>query len=127
MNLHFDGRGHRILSFFDMINRYRGDKKSTDVLRRLAPYRYVVVPDVEIIVKKGMLVAVEVKLIYPGETRTVTRHMNNRSLAALRRLYKSGDPAWRIYPLADGLMFSRRGCVIENKGAVDYSAQIERR
>lgn len=121
MNLHFDGRGHRTLDFQSMIEKYRGDVRSLSVLRQFAPYKYVVCPDVEIIVKFGLLVAVDVRLIYPGEIRSVGKNVSVRGLEALRRLYKSDDAAWRRCRIDGGVMFSHRGCVIENKSAAGSS------
>ena len=127
MRIHFDGRGHRILDYLSMIERYRGDAASLAVLRNFAPYRYVVCPDVEIIVKNGPLVAVDVRLIYPGEIVTVCKNVSPQGLQALRRLYKSGDLAWRRMALDGGFAFCHRGRVIENKAATDYSSPRPRR
>lgn len=120
MNPHFDGRGHRTLGYMEMLERYRYDRRSVDVLRRFAPYRYLVIPDVEIIVKSGPMVALDLRFIYPGETISVCKNPNAIACDALRRLYRSGDTVWRVCKLSDGVMFSRRGCVIEDKSAVNY-------
>jgi len=123
---HYDGWGHRILGYFDMLTRFGPDNPSRAILRRLQPYRYVVMPDVQIIVKKRSADELHVVLTWPCETRRLIFKCNDRRMEALRRLYRSGDLAWRRIDLGDEIMFSRPGVIIRNKGAVDYSTESER-
>ena len=122
MSKHFDGWGHIILSYMDMIKRYARDYPSLAVLRRFSSYGYVVMPDVQIIVKKRQSDELEVLLAWPGESRRFCKKCNDRRISALRRLYKSGDLSWRRIDLGEEIMFSRPGRIVRNVKAVDYGA-----
>jgi hypothetical protein len=52
--------------------------------------------------------------------------LNARGLAALRRLYKSGDLNWRVSRETGETVFSHSGQVIRKVDAVDYSTESER-
>jgi hypothetical protein len=112
--LHFDGRGHKILGYFEMIKYYAGRIASLAVLRRFSPTMYTCIPDVEIHVKKGQSDNLEVILVYPAETVHLTCQSTERRSAALRRLYKSGDLNWRRRDTAFEVIFYHAGCLIEN-------------
>jgi hypothetical protein len=126
MGKHFDGRGHKTLDYFGMLDLYDHEHKSLAVLHRLPPHRYVCVPDVKIIVKKGGSDAFEVVLSYPGEVRRLLIQWTTRRREALWRLIKSGDLSWRVWQDRDYIEIFHLGRVIENKSAVDYSTESER-
>ena len=123
---HFDGNGHVTLSFDQMMTLYSDRKRSLAILRRFPPFKYIVVPDVEIHVKKDPSDQSYVVHRYPGEIRTLEIKLNQRGKEALRRLYKSGDLAWRVSRETGEVVFFHPGEVIRKIDAVDYGAESER-
>lgn len=121
MKQHFDGWGHRTCDYFLLVDRFRGDHASMKVLRNFAPFRYVVLPDVEIRLQKGMEGLVEVVLFWPGESRRLCKKIDERAWLALRRLWMSGDLTWKRRKEGETFILSREGRVVENRAAVDYS------
>ena len=126
-NPHFDGNGHVTLSFDQMLSLYADRKPSLAILRQFAPYKYLVVPDVEIHVKKDPCGQSYMVKRYPGEVRRLDIKCNDHALQALRRLYKSGDLQWRIKRAEGETIFFHPGQVIRKVDAVDYSIPSERR
>ena len=120
-NRHFDGNGHITLSFDQMLSLYADRKPSLVILRRFPPFKYLVIPDIEIHVKKGYSEHSYIVHRYPGEVRRLACKLSERSIDALRRLYKSGDLSWKIQKEGDEIIFFRPGQVIRKVDAVDYS------
>jgi hypothetical protein len=116
MKRHFDGRGHGILDFFEMVKRYSGDFRSLAVLRQFAPSRYVVVPDCEIHIKKDRSDQSYCLLSWGSADRRAEFNVTDRRRAALLRLYRSGDTKWKIREDCREVVFSRMGCIVENRG-----------
>lgn len=123
MGQHFDGRGHKTLGYFEMLQLYDHEHKSLAVLHRLPPHRYVCIPDVKIIIKKRGSEAFEVDLSYPRETIRLSKQWTSRRREALWRLIKSGDLSWKVWQDKDCIELFHLGRVIENKSATDYGAE----
>lgn len=122
-NKHFDGNGHVTLAFDQMLRLYSDRKPSLVVLRLLAPYKYLVIPDIELHIKKDPMDQSYVLHRYPGEIRTLDIKLNKIAREALRRLYKSGDLNWRISRKPDETVFFRPGQVVRKIDAADYSTE----
>jgi hypothetical protein len=122
MNKHFDGNGHVTLDFAHMLELYADRRGSLVILRHFPPFRYIVVPDIELHIKKDRSVPSYVVHRYPGEIRSLEIKLNQRALDALRRLYKSGDLCWRVTRGKDETVFAHPGRVIRKIDAVDCSA-----
>jgi hypothetical protein len=105
-----------------MLSLYADRKPSLAVLRRFAPYKYLVIPDIELHVKKDPSDQSYLIKRYPGEIRRLEFKCNARAIEALRRLYKSGDLNWRIKRGEGETIFFHPGQVIRKVDAVDYSA-----
>jgi hypothetical protein len=122
MNKHFDGNGHITLDFAHMLELYADRRASLVILRHFPPFRYLVVPDIEIHVKKDPSGQSYLVHRYPGEIRNLEIKLNKRALEALRRLFKSGDVQWRVRRTGDETVFVHPGQVIRKVDAVDYGA-----
>lgn len=124
MGKHFDGWGHVTLGYLELVKRFSRDYPSLAAIRQLAPYKYVIMPDVEINVKKGRSDELDVVLYWPGETRRFCKKCDERSLDALRRLARSQKSGWVYFALPGGARFFRRGRVIVNKAATVFQDML---
>jgi hypothetical protein len=123
MKKHFDGNGHVTLDFASMLELYADRRASLVILRCFPPYRYLVVPDIEIHVKRDPCDQSYVLHRYPGEVRKLDFKISEHGRVALRRLYKSGDLAWRRSVNSEEVIFSHPGQVIRKVDAVSYSVE----
>lgn len=125
MKRHFDGNGHVTLGFGQMLELYADRRASLVILRRFPPFKYLVIPDIELHIRKDTSERSYIIHRYPGEIRRLEIKCNDRALASLRRLYRSGDLAWRSHVEPGGVWFFHPGQVIRKVDAVDYGAESE--
>lgn len=109
MSKHWDMWGTPILEFFEMKKRYQNDPVSTEVLRRAVPCMYVVLPTVSITVDKKDPRCVTVEYIYPVERTFKRIEASERTLRALRAMYKSLKPGWKKSETDKAVTFTRAG------------------
>jgi hypothetical protein len=105
-----------------MLALYADRKPSLAVLRRFPPHKYLVIPDVELHVKKDPCDQSYLIKIYPGSAVRLDIKLNDRALIALRRWYRSGDITWRVTKGKEETVFFHPGQVVWKIDAVDYSA-----
>lgn len=103
----FDAAGHRILSREDMLSYYQNDRASLDIVKRNMPYRYVVIPAIEILIDKQNPGSVDVYLIFPGETKLIEKDVSVRAVEGLRATYR-GKPGWVVKGERNGAICLRR-------------------
>lgn len=114
MGKHFDGWGNPILGFAEMLAWYAGDGQSLSVIRRLPPFRYVVMPDVEIILDVDEPDRIEVRRIWPGGNVLKSHFVGKRVISVLRSLYSSPEAVWRHRRDGTKVIWKHSGRVIES-------------
>jgi hypothetical protein len=112
VNKHFDGWGRTIVGYMDMVRWYQGDEESLKVIRNLPPFRYVVVPDAEIILDVRRPDQVTIRLTWPGGNLSKIYFIGPRVINSLRALYVSSEVSWRHRKEENTVIWKRRGKVI---------------
>jgi len=109
---HFDSWHNPIMGLYEMRDYYAGCKRSTEVLRRFMPVRYVAIPTTRIVLAKGSGGDARIERVWPGGSDVRTKFLSDHQVKALRRLYKAPRGGWRVLEGKNTVTFVRTGFLI---------------
>lgn len=110
----YDAAHNPILPLPDMKLFYKNNPEALALLKRFMPYRYVVIPNIEIRILLSDKTIGLMYIIFPGRTNQIELDLKEKDLENLRRLYKRSK-RWKHDDSQNGWMILRReGTIIED-------------
>lgn len=107
----YDAAGNPILPLEAMKLYYKDDPNALDILKSKMPFRYVVIPDIEIHIKLTQPGQARLYRIFPGATEDYDIELSERAVERCRWLYRRGG-RWTHTSVGD---FT---CILKRKGTI---------